>query len=70
MKSILEKVYNESWDEDKYEDPMDVIYENVNTYEEMGQLIAELLGYFSGKYDEHAAKLAYDMLCEYIGDKI
>lgn len=67
---MLEKVWNESWQEDKYEDLEDCITENVMTYEQMGELVAELLSYFGGKYDEMAMRLVVEMMGEYIDDII
>lgn len=68
--SMLQKVWQESWDEDKYEDLEDCITENVLTYEQMGELITELLRYFGGKYDERAMRMVVKMMGEYIDENI
>lgn len=70
MASMIEKVWKESCEEDKYTDLEDCITENVMTYEQMGELITDLLCYFGGKYDERAMRLVVDMMGEYIDDSI
>ena len=70
MANMLEKVWKESWEEDKYEDLEDCIAENVLTYGSMGELFTELLEYHGGKYDERAMALLVEMMGEYIDERI
>lgn len=70
MTSMLQKVWQESWDEDKYEDLEDCIIENVLTYDQIGELFMELLSYHGGKFDEKAMALIVEMMGEYIDDNI
>lgn len=68
--TILDKIWDESWQEDKYEDLEDCITENIMTYDQMGELVSELLSYFGGKYDEKAMRLIVNMMGEYIDENI
>jgi hypothetical protein len=70
MASMLEKVWKESWEEDKYEDLEDCITENVLTYENMGELFTDLLSYHGGKFDDRAMALIVDMMGEYIDERM
>ena len=70
MKNMLETVWNESWNGDKYSDLEECITDNILTYEEMGQLFTQLVSYHGGKYDEKAMKLLVDMMGEYIDENI
>jgi hypothetical protein len=70
MAGMLEKVWKESWEEDKYEDLEDCITENVLTYGNMGELFAELLEHHGGKYDERAMALLVEMMGEYIDENV
>ena len=66
---MLKKILDESWNEE-YDGLEDCITENVLTYEDMGTLLAQLLGYFGGKYDDKAMQLVFEMMGEYIDDNI
>lgn len=70
MANMLEKVWNESWEEDKYDGLEDCITENVLTYEQMGEIFADLLSFHGGKYDERAMALLVEMMGEYIDENI
>ena len=70
MKSMLEKVWDASWDEDEYEDLEDCVAQNIFNYKEMGELFTQLLEYHGGKYDDKAMALIVDMMGEYIDDNI
>lgn len=70
MANILEKVWKESWEEDKYDGLEDCITENVLTYEGMGELFADLLEFHGGKFDERAMSLLVEMMGEYIDERI
>ena len=70
MTNMLEKVWNESWNDDKYSDLEECITENILTYEEMGRLFTQLVSYHGGKYDEKAMGLLVDMMGEYIDENI
>ena len=70
MKNMLNKVLEESWRDDKYEDLEDCITENCLTYEDMGTLMAQLLEYHGGRYDGNAMRLLVSMMGEYIDDNL
>lgn len=70
MANMLEKVWKESWEEDKYDDLEHCITENVLTYEQMGELFTDLLSYHSGRFDDKAVRLLTEMMGWYIDDNI
>ena len=70
MASMLQKVWKESWKEDKYEDLEDCINENCLTYQQIGELFTELLEWHGGKYDDRAMGLIIDMMGEYIDENM
>lgn len=70
MKDMLKKIWDESWEDDKYDSLEECIIENVTTYEDMGTLFTQLLSYFGGKYDDRAMQLVVEMMGEYIDDNI
>ena len=70
MTSMVQRIWDESWEEDKYEDLEDCIIENCLTYEHMGRLFTELLAYHGGKYDDRAMQLLVEMMGEYIDENI
>lgn len=70
MARMLEKVWKESWEEDKYDGLEDCITENVLTYGGMGELFTDLLEFHGGKFDEKAMALLVEMMGEYIDERI
>lgn len=70
MANMLEKVWKEGWEEDKYEDLEDCITENCITYKGIGELFTELLEYHGGKFDDRAMQLVVDMMGEYIEENL
>lgn len=70
MKDMLKKIWDESWEEDKYDGLEDCIIENCPTYEDMGTLFTQLLEYFGGKYDDKALQIIVKMMGEYINENL
>lgn len=68
--SMIKKIWDESWEEDKYDGLEDCIIENVLTYDQMGRLFTELLSYHGGKFDDKVVELITEMMAEYIDDNI
>lgn len=69
MASMINKVMEMTWDEANEDAELDeIISEACLTYEGMGQLFAELLGYYGGKFDCEAMELIEKMMGEYILD--
>lgn len=69
MASMIEKVMEMTWDAENEDAELDeLISEACLTYEGMGRLFAELLGYYGGKFDDEAMELIEKMMGEYILD--
>ena len=67
-KSILDKVVNETWDDEHYDSIEQVVIESVLTSADMGRLFGELCEAMNGvsDFDDEAVRFISEMVGKYI----